>query len=58
MKSDAKRRYNYNVKRIWLEGPKGLISVDNPMYRFSMPGGKPMGAYGITPIDEIPVLCF
>ncbi|MCJ1468770.1 hypothetical protein MMC07_007400 [Pseudocyphellaria aurata] len=60
MKSDASRRFNYNVpkivrmKKIWVEGPEGPVKIDNPMYRFSMPGGKSMGEYGITPIDEIP----
>lgn len=63
MKSDTRRRSNYNVpkivrmKKIWLKGPEGFTYVDNPMYRFSMPGGQSMGAYGITPIEEIPVLC-
>lgn len=62
-KSDSRRRSHYNVpklvriKKIRLKGPDGLICVDNPMYRFSMPGGQSMGAYGITPIKEIRVLC-
>lgn len=61
MKLDARRRSNYNVpkivriKKIRLKGPDGLVYIDNPMYRFTMPDGQSMGAYGITPIEEIPV---
>lgn len=61
MKFDARRRSNYNVpkivrmKKIRLKGPEGLVYIDNPMYRFTMPSGRSMGAYGITPIEEIPV---
>ncbi|MCJ1266573.1 hypothetical protein MMC22_006458, partial [Lobaria immixta] len=60
LKFDARRRPTYNIpkivrmKRIRLKGPEGFTCVDNPMYRFSMPGGQSMGAYGITPIKEIP----
>lgn len=63
MKSDARRRSVYNVPKIvrmkilWIMGPEGLTSVENPMYRFSMPGGQSMGAYGITPITDVPVSC-
>ena len=53
---------NYNIPQIFQDAQiqitvaSGPIIVDNPVYRFSMPNGKPMGTSGITNIGGIPVL--
>lgn len=30
--------------------------VDNPMHKFTMPGHKPMGSYGVTDVEKVPVI--
>ena len=53
---------SYNIPQIFQNAqiritiPSGPMTVDNPVYKFTMPNQQTMGSAGITNIGGIPVL--